>query len=265
MTSRLDARWTVAALLAIAVGLIFGPVRTGGARLHDLAIPTFSDTGISKPEKNNAGPSPYSGRRVDWGLDRLPARECNAEQHTDYGGDPAFVWGMNFRVKDAAECCEACLAHRKHCADPLSKGKIFWEPSISGAGVCGGHMVQGELVTCNVWVFCGERQCFSFDIHNHSRGECWLKRVADPANPEPWNGGPLAFPKEMREARRAEWPWAVSPEHWPWSMPEMVSWDAGAITDGASVTHRHPDHRPDWHRSFCANHNCASYRNSEQL
>eukprot|EP00959_Pyramimonas_sp_CCMP1952_P321690 6731496-Pyramimonas_sp.AAC.2 len=32
-------------------------------------------------------------------------------------GDPAFVWGMNFKVRDAAECCEACKAHARVIGD----------------------------------------------------------------------------------------------------------------------------------------------------
>ena len=78
-------------------------------------------------------------------------------EHVDYGGDPAFVWGMNFRVADAAECCEACIAHQETCADVSTKGTKFWEPSISGAGHCGGHMLQVPIILQ-----------FTLSVFNHS-------------------------------------------------------------------------------------------------
>ena len=79
------------------------------------------------------------------------------------------------------------LHHRgtcRTCALPETQGTPFWKPTISGEGICGGHLRHGQPVVCNTWVYCGEQQCFSFDIHNHSRGECWLKHVTNPERPE---------------------------------------------------------------------------------
>ena len=181
---------------------------------------------------------------------------CNTEKHTDYGGPVAFVWGASFKVKDAGECCDACKAHANMCKSPDSEGSKFWTPSVAGDGVCGNHKHAGLRVTCNAWVFCPDHQCFSFDIHNHSRGECWLKFVEDPTLPSPWNGGDRAFPPEMRAAKRADWPWAVDVSLWPDAMPAKVSWTAGVLLPLTHVkpTHRDPEHRPDWWRLFMNKH-----------
>eukprot|EP00240_Pyramimonas_obovata_P013644 CAMPEP_0118929144 /NCGR_PEP_ID=MMETSP1169-20130426/6230_1 /TAXON_ID=36882 /ORGANISM="Pyramimonas obovata, Strain CCMP722" /LENGTH=229 /DNA_ID=CAMNT_0006871279 /DNA_START=35 /DNA_END=721 /DNA_ORIENTATION=- len=204
----------------------------GVVNAKDIYLPNLvSSTGLSKPVRQHR--------------ERPLAPGCNAEAHTDYGGDPAFVWGMNFKVRDAAECCEACKAHARKCTSPETQGRQFWKPTISGEGRCGGHLLHGQPVVCNTWVYCGEQQCFSFDIHNHSRGECWLKHVTNPERPEPWNGGD--FPPVMRAAPRQNWPWAVAKEVWPYEMPEKVSWIAGVLTPpGGKVVHHDPEDRPDW-------------------
>lgn len=63
-------------------------------------------------------------------------------------------------------------------------------------------------------------RCFSFDIHNHSRGECWLKRQADPTKPTV--GDENRYPAKMRVAKREIWPWHVDEKLWPWEMPEKA-------------------------------------------
>jgi hypothetical protein len=88
---------------------------------------------------------------------------------------------MNFHVADAGECCAACKAHRRECEAEGTDGRTFWKPSVDGDGVCGNHKWQDKKVGCNAWVYCAEEQCFSFDIHVHRKGECWLKYVEDPA------------------------------------------------------------------------------------
>ena len=77
------------------------------------------------------------------------------------------------------------------------------------------------------WVFCEgggpetDNRCFSFDIHNHTRGECWLKRQADPSRPTVGDEG--AYPPKMRSSARAIWPWAVDEKLWPWEMPDKAA------------------------------------------
>ena len=84
-----------------------------------------------------------------------------------------------------------------------------------------------------MWVFCEgggaptDYRCFSYDIHNHTRGECWLKRQADPSRPTVGDLG--TYPPELRAAPRAIWPWAVEERIWPWSMPEDVHWTSGVL------------------------------------
>ena len=68
---------------------------------------------------------------------------------------------------------------------------------------------------------------FSFDIHNHTSGECWLKRQEAPSQPKVGDSG--AYPAEMRAAERAVWPWAVETRIWPWPMPEHVHWTSGVL------------------------------------
>lgn len=164
--------------------------------------------------------------------------------------------GMNFHVSDAGECCAACKAHRKECEAEGAEGKKFWTPSVEGDGRCGNHKWQGKKVGCNAWVYCPDEQCFSFDVHVHNRGECWLKYIEDPTRPSPWNGGDNAFPKVMRDAPRNDWPWPVDVKIWPGPMPERVSWTAGILTtkeEGAPV-HDDPTDRPDWWHKFCDKH-----------
>ncbi|CAL0322449.1 unnamed protein product [Lupinus luteus] len=88
----------------------------------------------------------------------LPGRplqpECNAELHTDYGGD-AVRWGLTHHKDSAADCCQACLDQAK-----LAK--------------------EGEK-KCNIWVYCPfEFGCHSPDIYQHKHMECWLKYAEKP-------------------------------------------------------------------------------------
>jgi hypothetical protein len=157
-----------------------------------------------------------------------PARGdvCHTHLHADYAGDMAVVWGMNFRVDSAAACCDACQAHARVCGAPDGHGKDFFEGQPHPCG-------DTPANTCNMWVYCAgggaevDNRCFSFDIHNHTQGECWLKRQADPSRPTVGDSG--AFPPEMRAAPRQIWPWAVERNIWPWDMPEAVHWVSGVL------------------------------------
>lgn len=122
------------------------------------------------------------------------------------------------QVSDAGECCEACKAHARVCGQKDGNGKVFHEKAPhpcgheyekacnmcvrprglralrrcigaggGGAGTCAQSSCQQGLPCGAVvrrWVFCEgsgpqyDNRCFSFDIHNHTRGECWLKRQA---------------------------------------------------------------------------------------
>ncbi|KAE9588425.1 hypothetical protein Lal_00003254 [Lupinus albus] len=90
--------------------------------------------------------------------DILPGRplqpECNAELHTDYGGD-AVRWGLTHHKDSAADCCQACLDQAKSAKEGEKK--------------------------CNIWVYCpSEFGCHSPDIYRHKYMECWLKYAQKP-------------------------------------------------------------------------------------
>ena len=139
----------------------------------------------------------------------LPEAEglsCHARDGYDIAGDVAFVWGLGFRVDSAAECCQACAAHRRTCASPASQGAVFWTttlPPKPGPSRCG--RAQG---VCNAWSFCpgsdvagAASRCFSYSAHNHSRGECWceLALSRDPRAARPR----LARPSQRRPPLQA--------------------------------------------------------------
>ena len=100
---------------------------------------------VFAPDEETASEKPLGGV-----LAHLDA-SCHAEDALDLDG-PAVSWGLDFKVADAAACCEACKASEKE------KG-------------------------CNSWVFCPVDECWAPDIWNHTRGECWLKTQEDPRNP----------------------------------------------------------------------------------
>ncbi|XP_015972521.1 uncharacterized protein LOC107495837 [Arachis duranensis] len=88
----------------------------------------------------------------------LPGRPlppvCNAELHTDYGGD-AVRWGLTHPQDSAADCCQACLDQAKNAKEGEKK--------------------------CNIWVYCpSEFGCHSPDIYQHKHQECWLKFAEKP-------------------------------------------------------------------------------------
>ncbi|KAI3802383.1 hypothetical protein L1987_30515 [Smallanthus sonchifolius] len=84
---------------------------------------------------------------------RLPS-ECNAELHTDYGGQ-AVKWGLTHHKESAYECCQACINQAKNAR-------------------------FGEM-KCNIWVYCpAEEGCHSPDIYQHKLEECWLKYAEEP-------------------------------------------------------------------------------------
>eukprot|EP00966_Prymnesium_polylepis_P207811 4813765-Prymnesium_polylepis.2 len=122
---------------------------------------------------------------------------CHARDGFDLSGDAAFVWGLTFRVKSAAECCQACARHQALCGKgEESKGKAYWHDGRR----CSGRRAK----TCNAWVFCGGPRCFSYDVHNHSFGECALR-----LSPEEPRGDALAdtpahvavWPRRLAQAR----------------------------------------------------------------
>ena len=96
------------------------------------------------PDEETASEKPLGGVLAQ----HLDA-SCHAEDALDLDG-PAVSWGLDFKVADAAACCEACKASEKGC---------------------------------NSWVFCPVDECWAPDIWNHTRGECWLKTQEDPRNP----------------------------------------------------------------------------------
>ena len=184
----------------------------------------------------DAQPAPVGGEFAS-AVDRaaaLPPEEalsCHARDHFDLSGDAAFVWGMGFRVEDAGACCAACAAHRRVCGQARSRGSIFWRTSRGQNHMCSG----GRRNACNAWVFCAgdparSNRCFSYDVHNHTRGECWLKQQRGEATrPKDPFFNHTFFPPAMRAADRASWPFAVPSRIWPGPVPERISWTSGVL------------------------------------
>ena len=184
-----------------------------------------------------------------------PPDACHTHRHADYQGDMAVVWGMNFKVNTSAECCAACAAHAEICGTSDAEGKPF-HPAAPHP--CGNKPHE----TCNMWVWCEsggaavENRCFSFDIHRHFKGECWLKRQADPTRPTVGDDG--TYPAEMRAAPRAIWPWAVETEIWPWEMPEKVHWTSGVLLPPGTAEEVKPQPAANFVRWCDAHGPCAS-------
>jgi len=182
---------------------------------------------------------------------------CHAREGYDSAGDDAYVWGLAFNVASAAECCAACAAQRRICGKADARGKPFWRASRreKTQGRC-----NGRVGVCNAWVFCPgspdgtgfEDRCFSYTIHNHTRGECWLKHEANESHPIA--AGPT-LPLRMRRAARKDWPWAVKTDVWPWEVPEKIAWQAGIVARRDASVWR-STRNPEWHTKFCNKHGC---------
>ncbi len=212
----------------------------------------------ARPSRRSGVPATEFARSVDREAAGLGGQafaadglSCHARRGYDIAGDAAYVWGLAFNVASAAECCAACAAQRRTCGAPTSRGKAFWRASRGGRtqGRCSG---AGK---CNAWIFCpgsddnpaAKDRCFSYTIHNHTRGECWLKHEANQTSPIA--AGPT-LPKRMRAAPRKDWPWAVATNVWPWDVPEKIAWEAGLLAAPAAPVWRSTV-LPDWHHKFC--------------
>ena len=113
----------------------------------------------------------------------------------------------------------------------------------------------GRRNACNAWVFCAgdparSNRCFSYDVHNHTRGECWLKHEPHPEHPIA--AGPT-LPRAMRDAPRQQWPWAVAERLWPWPVPEHLAWQSGIVAPPGATVWQGVE-LPGWHRRFCKRH-----------
>jgi len=219
------------------------------------AVPLMEDQGLSPPPPPTAlsAPPPSPAGVAD--------KTCHARLHSDYMGERAPVWGLGnpgFHLKDAAECCAACQAHAAVCGKPGSQSKSWWpaRPEMR----CGGNP------GCNIWVFCPEKQCFAFDIHVHTQGECWLKQQAkNITGPKDPHEGHTTFPAAMRRSPRKVWPWAVDEKIWPGEIPEHVPWIAGVLAPAdAVVSSARADDQ--WRKRWCDKHGptyggCDEYKN----
>lgn len=209
------------------------------------AVPLMEEQGLrSSPPPPSAAlsaPPPSPAGVAD--------KTCHARLHTDYMGERAPVWGLGnpgFHLNDAAECCAACQAHAAVCGKPGSQSKSWWpaRPELR----CGSNP------GCNIWVFCPEKQCFAFDIHVHTQGECWLKQqssnITGPKDP---HEGHTAFPAAMRRSPRKVWPWAVEEKIWPGEIPELVPWISGVLAPAdAVVSSARADDQ--WRKRWCDKH-----------
>ena len=176
---------------------------------------------------------------------------CHTADHRGYAGDGAAVWGMSFKLTSAAECCAACKVHAAVCGEPQNEGKPWW-PSRPDL-LC--HKLRPKAPhVCQIWTYCPEEQCFAFDIHKHTRGECWLKyQDSDPTRPKDPHFGHTTYPEVMRSAPRKIWPWAVSEEIWPGPMPLYVPWVSGVLAPAdAEVVSAPPNDK--WRERWCKKH-----------
>lgn len=141
---------TSAAVLGIAL-----PAAVRAAAAAKLAAPVADPIGAFEADLD-------ARAQLEAGL------SCHGRRGYDISGDAAFVWGLTWPVEDEVECCRACAAHRIKCAQPESRGTVFWRASVRGLDAkCG--KPGGKL--CNAFVFCPAGRCFSYTPHNHSRHE----------------------------------------------------------------------------------------------
>ena len=97
---------------------------------------------------------------------------CGEEPHSDRAGR-GLTFGVNHRATSAQACCDKCKAH--------SRG-------------------------CNSWTFCGYPVCWGLDTGwNHTYGECWLRKLEDPAKPTFGQRGifEMRYRRKMLRTRRA--------------------------------------------------------------
>ena len=120
--------------------------------------------------------------------------EASCGEHPHSGRDGAVLtWGLSFRTASAQECCDKCKAHTRRC---------------------------------NSWTFCGLPVCWGLDTgHNHTFGECWLRRLSEDAlsqnksfrqrgkYTEQW----LTQHRRSRPMCKTNAPWACSPTHVPYT------------------------------------------------
>ena len=131
---------------------------------------------------------------------------CGEEPHSDRGGK-GLTFGVSHRADSAQACCDKCKAHKKGC---------------------------------NSWTFCGYPVCFGLDTGwNHTYGECWLRKLADPAQPLFGQRGmySMRYRKKMLRTRRActdlDTPGGMSPG---WVCPPThVPWTSGSIGTKADL------------------------------
>ena len=113
-------------------------------------------------------------------------------EHPHSGRDGALLtWGLSYRTRSAQECCNQCKQHPKHC---------------------------------NSWTFCGLPVCWGLDTgHNHTFGECWLRRLKDARASTSWRQRGKYTAAWLRRHRRTRpgcarnEPWACSPTHVPYT------------------------------------------------
>ena len=183
------------------------------------------------------------------GLDagRPGTLSCHARDGRDLSGDAAYVWGMNNLVESAGACCAMCAAHQRTCGQGTKPPPSYMPGRRCGRG----------LGRCNAWVYCAgspepgfEDRCFSYDVHVHKKGECWLKHESNITGPIA--AGPT-LPAAMRDAPRSQWPWAVSEKIWPARPPETLTWVSGIVAPADAPAWAEP-RIPGWYRRFCKKH-----------
>lgn len=135
------------------IGLLFVAPRTA---LHlDALVHARLDTGAANASTARALRQASSGA--------AEPLACVFEPHAGFDGS-ALTWGMSFKTANAAECCEACQAHRRICAsDDATSAVPFWKPSLASGGPA---RCRRRPIGCSVFVYCASAACVPYiEIH----------------------------------------------------------------------------------------------------
>jgi hypothetical protein len=94
------------------------------------------------------------------------AQQCHIMPHTELHGD-VVRWGSDHILPSEAACCNACQALNRTCTVWVFCGKPSSHSHCQTSSLQ--HSPPSVSVACSGYPECGKQ-----------RGECWLKRLADP-------------------------------------------------------------------------------------
>ena len=130
------------------------------------------------------------------------------ERRADYDGI-AVTGGLGNKKHSVEECAAACRLHER-----LPNEKVL-------------H----ALLPCNAFVFCPDEVCFEPDMHEHTKGDCWLKFTEAPAAPEVNMRGRLSTLQRRNHPKA----------------PRVVQWQSGVLLPkGTEMTNGTWSPRYEW-------------------